>query len=242
MRIGVIGAGVVGGALIKWLKDKTTNELYIYDPAKGFHDDLSEVDATFICVPVPTNEDGSQDTSILDEVIGLARGITFIRSTVIAGTNDEYGTFSCPEFLTERVSINDMYRMDIMCGYQNEEFMQQIFVGKKIHYMENIECEIAKHAHNCFGAMKVNFFNIIYDICKREECSYERVLDGVLMSGYINKTHTQVPGPDGQFGFGGACFPKDLKAFNYKYPTLSLSAVITENHTFRQTQSKDQLQ
>lgn len=211
MRIGVIGAGVVGGALIKWLKDKTKNEVYVYDPAKGFEDDLSLCDATFICVPVPTNEDGSQDTSILDEVIGLARGVTFIRSTVIVGTNDQYDTFSCPEFLTERVALSDMSRMDVICGYPDEQFMQEIFPNKKIHFMENVECEIAKYAHNCFGAMKVNFFNIIYDICKREECNYDRVLEGVLMSGYINKTHTQVPGPDGQFGFGGACLVPETK-------------------------------
>jgi UDPglucose 6-dehydrogenase len=100
--------------------------------------------------------------------------------------------------------------------------------------MTNKECELAKYAHNSFGALKVNYFNIIYDICKAEGASYNKVMEGVLLSGYINDVHTQVPGPDGKFGFGGTCFPKDLRAFYYKYPFMSFASCMAENNKFRE--------
>ena len=64
--------------------------------------------------------------------------------------------------------------------------------------------------------MKVTFFNMIYNISKYLEIDYEKVLGGILMSGFINKPHTQVPGPDGKCGYGGACFPENMEALgNY---------------------------
>jgi UDPglucose 6-dehydrogenase len=240
MVIGVIGSGVVGGSLIRWFKEFTNHSIKIYDPAKGYEDDLLECDTTFICVPAPTLEDGQIDLSIVEESVSRSGGITFIKSTVVPGTNDMFGTYSCPEFLTERIAYDEMIRMDVLSGYNDIDFMEHVFKDKKIHIMKNVECELAKYAHNVFGAMKVNFFNTIYQICSNEGASYDKVLNGILLSGYINKVHTRVPGPDGQFGYGGACFPKDIKAFNYQYPTLSFSACMTENHTYRNVIVSDQ--
>ena len=79
--------------------------------------------------------------------------------------------------------------------------------------MSSEEAEITKYAHNVFGALKVTYFNGIYDICKKNNLDYDKVREGVLLSGYINAPHTQVPGPDGKFGYGGKCFPKDVNAF-----------------------------
>ena len=57
---------------------------------------------------------------------------------------------------------------------------------------------------------------MIYNISKDLEIDYEKVLGGILMSGFINKPHTQVPGPDGKCGYGGACFPENMEALgNY---------------------------
>ena len=77
----------------------------------------------------------------------------------------------------------------------------------------NTEAEITKYAHNVFGALKVTYFNGIYKLCEHLDCDYNKVREGVLLSGYINSNHTQVPGPDGKFGYGGKCFPKDVNAF-----------------------------
>jgi len=233
LQLGLIGVGIVGGALQKWLSNHTQHKLKIFDPNKNFTDSLDTCDATFISVPVPTNQDGSQNHDILENAVSRARGVKFIRSTVLPGTNDNFGTYSCPEFLTERTAYEDTCKMDVLCGLDDHEFMSTIFHNKTINLMKNIECEIAKYAHNAMGAIKVNFFNLIFDICQKEKANYESVLSGVLMSGYINKMHTLTPGPDGSFGFGGACLPKDLKAFNYKYPRMTFAACMGENTVHR---------
>jgi UDP-glucose 6-dehydrogenase len=227
--IGICGCGVVGGSLAKWFSEHTTHVLKIYDPGLGKYDDLSDCLATFICVPVNNNEDWTQDYSILEETICRSGGIKFIRSTVLPGTNDRYMTFSCPEFLTERTAYEDTCKMPILTGCSDVDLMSEIFPGKELLIMTNKECEMAKYAHNVFGAMKVNYFNNIYDLCEREEIDYKMVMEGVLMSGYINDVHTKVPGPDGLFGFGGKCFPKDTMAFYSKYPMLSFGAILNEN-------------
>jgi UDP-glucose 6-dehydrogenase len=233
LTVGLVGVGVVGGALREWLTKATEHAIKVYDPAKGFFDSLEGCDVTFISVPVPTSADGSQDQRILEDAVKRAKGIKFIRSTVVPGTNDRLGTFSCPEFLTERRAIQDTFEMDVLCGYNDGELLSRLFPNKSIYFFTNKECEIAKYAHNVMGAIKVNLFNIIHDICEKEGANYEHVRQGVLMSGYINETHTRVPGPDGKFGFGGTCFPKDLKAFNYCYPFMTFAACMSENNLFR---------
>ena len=79
--------------------------------------------------------------------------------------------------------------------------------------MTPLEAEITKYAHNVFGALKVTYFNGIFELCKKVEANYRKVQQGILLSGYINPPHTQVPGPDGKLGYGGKCFPKDVNAF-----------------------------
>jgi UDPglucose 6-dehydrogenase len=59
----------------------------------------------------------------------------------------------------------------------------------------------------------VTFFNGIYELAKKNHCDYENIKSGFLLSGYINEKHTFVPGPDGKFGYGGKCFPKDTNIF-----------------------------
>lgn len=233
MRLGLIGIGIVGGALKEWFERHTKHELFIYDPRKYKLDNLKDCEATFISVPVPTEVNGEQDYSILEESVGRAGGVTFIRSTVLPGTNDRLGTYSCPEFLTEREAYKTTCKMDIISGYSDVAFMNKIFPEKTILTMSNNEAEIAKYAHNCMGAIKVNFFNLIYNLCELRGADYQRVLRGVLMSGHINEDHSKVPGPDGKFGYGGACFPKDLKAFNNFYPNASFEACIKENNIHR---------
>jgi len=218
--IAVAGFGNVGSSLVRWFSNHTDHKIKIYDPIKGFKDKLKDSDFVFICVPVPTRSDNSQDTSILEDVVDKCQGskghgpVIFVRSTVLPGTCDRLGVFAMPEFFTERYAHHDAEVLPILCGLNEEyEVMQQLFPGKEITYMTNNECEMTKYAHNCFGAMKINYFNIIYDACKRFGCSYEKVKNNVFLTGFINPEHTTVPGHDGQFGFGGHCLPKDLSAF-----------------------------
>jgi len=99
----------------------------------------------------------------------------------------------------------------IFCG--EEDILKMIFVGKKYITMTSLEAEITKYAHNVFCALKVTFFNGLQELAIKNECDYEKIRTGMLLSGHINDRHTMVPGYDGKFGYGGKCFPKDVNAF-----------------------------
>jgi UDPglucose 6-dehydrogenase len=60
--------------------------------------------------------------------------------------------------------------------------------------------------------VKIGYFNELYQLCKKNDQSFDFIKKLMLINGWINPMHTDVPGPDGKFGFGGACFPKDTSA------------------------------
>ena len=72
--------------------------------------------------------------------------------------------------------------------------------------------EMIKYFTNCFLAAKVTFANEMYEICNATRIDYDKVTELALFDERIGKSHLMVPGPDGDRGFGGHCFPKDLGA------------------------------
>jgi len=217
--VGIVGCGFVGGALRRWLSEHNPDvEVFIQDPLKGFNDELSHVDVIFISIHVPTESDGSQNLAVMKQIIaGLPNKPIFVRTTILPGVSkalsDEFHkqVYFMPEFLTERMAYQDFCSQPMVFTAE-AELLSSIFIGKSYIEMSSLEAEITKYAHNVFGALKVTYFNGIFDICKRLDADYKKVQAGILLSGYINAPHTQVPGPDGKFGYGGKCFPKDVNA------------------------------
>jgi UDPglucose 6-dehydrogenase len=72
--------------------------------------------------------------------------------------------------------------------------------------------EMVKYVANCFLATKVSFANEIYQICKAIGVDYNGVIETAMLDNRLGTSHWKVPGPDGHFGFGLTCFPKDLNA------------------------------
>ena len=220
INVGIVGCGFVGGALKAWLEANNPEcALFVSDPPKGMNDDLSKIDIAFVQIHVPTEDDGTQDLTLIKELIrGLPDVPVFVRTTILPGTSEmlsrETGRQVCymPEFLTERTYLEDFKRQP-MVFTGSIELLCRIFKGKTFTTMTPLEAEITKYAHNVFGAYKVTYFNAVYDCCRRMGADWARVHAGMLLSGYINDTHTFVPGPDGKFGYGGKCFPKDVNAF-----------------------------
>lgn len=236
MVIGIIGYGVVGSALAHFIKTNHPDTVIkVYDPNlkystqswTSFEDSMADCQAVFIAVPVPTLENRTQDLSILKQSLTRCPlGIPiFIKSTVLPGTCDQLSkefnrnVYAMPEFLTERTAKEDVLKHAVVCGgspFQSEEhwrIVKYLFSSVDIKWMSNMEAELAKYTHNCFAALKVNYFNNIKKLCEQLACSYSDVLNGVMVTGFVERTHTQVPGPDGKNGYGGKCLPKDLKAF-----------------------------
>ena len=221
IKIGIIGCGFIGTALKVWLDENNKDvQTLVSDPPKGMNDDISNCDAYFIQIHLPTEEDGKQDLTLMTQIISKlpADKPIWIRTTILPGTSKKLSEMTgrqvhhMPEFLTERTYIED-FKWQPMVFTGDIELLKKIFPGKKHIDMTSEEAEMVKYAHNVFGALKVTYFNCIYDLCDKLNLNYENVRKGVLGSTYINEPHTQVPGPDGRRGYGGKCFNKDVNAF-----------------------------
>lgn len=220
ITVGIIGCGFVGGALKCWLEENNQNvKVVVSDPPKGMDDDISDADVFFLQIHVPTEDDGTQDLTLMKKLIsGLPDKPVFVRTTILPGTSERlsretgHSVYFMPEFLTERTHLED-FRRQPMVFTGEVELLARIFKGKRFVCMSSLEAEITKYAHNVFGAYKVTYFNAVYDYCRRMGADWANVHSGILLSGYINEMHTVVPGPDGKFGYGGKCFPKDVNAF-----------------------------
>lgn len=220
INVGIIGCGFVGGALKNWLEHNNPDcKIFISDPPKGYNDDLSGIDIAFLQIHVPTEEDGTQDLRLMKDIIRKLPDVpVFVRTTILPGSSEMLSRETghtvryMPEFLTERTYIED-FRKQAMIFTGEQELLAKIFVGKNYITMTPLEAELTKYMHNVFGAYKVTYFNACREYCEQQGADWDMVRHGMLLSGYINDTHTYVPGPDGKFGYGGKCFPKDVNAF-----------------------------
>lgn len=235
MKVAIIGCGFIGTALNEWLKQSNPDvETRVSDPPKGINDDISNCDAYFIQIHLPTEADGTQNTQLLESLVAKCPDNVpiWIRTTILPGTSAMLSkktgkvVYHMPEFLTERTYLEDFkWQPMVFTGApEHVELLKKIFPGKKHIIMSSEEAEMVKYAHNVFGALKVTYFNCIYDLCQKRGLDYSKVREGVLGSTYINAPHTQVPGPDGKLGYGGKCFPKDVDALEkmFRYTPLGM--------------------
>jgi len=258
MKVGIIGNGVVGGVIRRYIENHNYgSQILIYDPRLGYLDKMHLADIVFISVPVNTIH-FKQDLSILKESIERCPEVPiFIRSSVLPGTCDklahEMGRFICsfPEYLTERTAYDDFVSASThvigICSGTDPllrdwalQRLVQCLPHKTFKQVLPSEAELIKYTHNSFGALKVTYFNGIYDLAEKYGCDYEVIRKWVpKVTGFINENHMQVPGPDGKRGFGGMCFPKDLAALmgdtspNMFYKLLE--SVYTLNCHYRET-------
>ena len=240
MKIGIVGRGFVGSAVEFGFSPNvgcdTDVKIYDKDKSKSTHE-LSEVltsDFIFVSVPTPSNPDGSIN---LDVVYAIFEEMNFqntrddniflLRSTVTPGTTkklqEKYPGLNIvfnPEFLTERSANFDFINQSrfILGGsLKNTNKVADLYrwrFGKSIPIVEtNYQtAELIKYMCNCFFATKVSFLNEMYQIAELCGASWEDAIEGFVRDGRIGHSHMNVPGPDGKFGFGGSCFPKDIQA------------------------------
>tara|TARA_B100001250_G_scaffold413058_1_gene445967 strand:- start:1451 stop:2212 length:762 start_codon:yes stop_codon:yes gene_type:complete len=147
-----------------------------------------------------------------------------IKSTVPPGTteriaNKHKGVDICfsPEFLTEANSFGDFKNQKrIIIGGDGAKTVKRMFrkpfPNASIIVTRSKTAEMVKYFTNCFLATKVTFANQMFEICSEADIDYDKVCEYALYDERIGKSHLAVPGPDGDRGFGGHCFPKDLAA------------------------------
>lgn len=243
MRIGVIGGGVVGRATARTFLEYV-EEVRVYDLLKErrTHERAETVqsDIVFVCLPTPCSQDGSLDTSYVDDFFAKLhpteeRPRNFVlRSTVPIGTTrklaEQYrlpNLVHSPEFLTARCAVTDAHlpARNIVgdststtwnAGQSRHpvaDLYRRRFPGVPVLTMESDESEAVKLIQNSFFAVKVSFFNEANALCSVLGLDWECVLNATLADGRIAHSHTKVPGPDRKYGFGGSCLPKDLSEF-----------------------------
>ena len=260
MNIAIIGCGFVGNALVNGLKknvqlikidpkfDNSIKDLALFDPH-----------IVFICVPTPMSKDNQQDLSILNEVIhelsqlNLSSQIV-IKSTVLPNYIENYKLefdelVYNPEFLTERNADEDFINSNlILLGGRTsgcskvENFYNKYTkcVQKDCLKTDLVTASLIKYSINSFLASKVIFFNELYEVFQKSNSqeSWENIINYISYDKRIGNSHMSVPGHDGRFGFGGACFPKDTTALLLYANSLGvelnvLNTVISVNNNIR---------
>jgi UDPglucose 6-dehydrogenase len=215
MKIGIAGYGFVGKAHAAVLKDK--HDIVVNDPALGFEADFADVDAIIVCVSTPPRADGSCHMDNVYEVIEAAPDVPIlIKSTIsVEGWKMLVDTFPnrmlnfSPEFLRAASAVEDLQNMDLMLiGGTSCTFWGKLF-GVSIEIAEPEELILAKYARNSFLALKVAFFNQMYDLCDKLDIEYSAVAHYTTMDHRIGDSHSFITE---ERGFGGHCFPKDTSA------------------------------
>lgn len=236
MKIGIVGSeGVVGNAC-KFGFQKNGHEVICHDILLGTSiKDVVDTELVFICVPTPSKDDGSCDTSIVESVVEeifsiLSKGgrkwtpIIAIKSTITPGTTErlevkfpELKFAFVPEFLRERCAITDFTENQdlLVIGTDDDIVFNKI---KEVHgkfpknvvHLSSIESEFVKYYNNAFGATRVVFANSMYEICKKYNVDYTKVKNAVVNIKHIPDYYLEVN--DNIRGYSGVCYEKDIPA------------------------------
>ena len=191
-------------------------------------------DIVFIAVGTPPDEDGSAD---LQHVLAVARTIgehmnrpkvVITKSTVPVGTAERvreaiasktrqtFHVCSNPEFLKEGAAVDDFMKPDrVVVGVDSDEAAQVVaelyapFVrtGNPLIFMDIPSAELTKYAANAMLATRVSFMNQIAELCEHVGADVDLVRKGIGTDARIGSAFL-FPGP----GYGGSCFPKDVRA------------------------------
>lgn len=229
-------------------------------------DSLKDCEAVFIAVGTPPGEDGSADLkyvlAVAEEVgqhmedylvvvtkstvpVGTARKVDQAISKALTerGTYVPYDVASNPEFLKEGAAIDDFLKPDrIVVGVESEraeEIMRRLYKpfllnGHPIIFMDIPSAEMTKYAANAMLATKISFMNDIANLCEIMGANVNLVRKGIGSDTRIGQKFIY-PG----IGYGGSCFPKDVKALiktaeENGYPMRVLHAVEEVNYAQKQ--------
>ncbi|MBK6633715.1 MAG: UDP-glucose/GDP-mannose dehydrogenase family protein [Chitinophagaceae bacterium] len=197
-------------------------------------DGIKDAQVIFLALPTPPGENGSADLQyilgVADDLGKIITGYVVIidKSTVPVGTADkvqkaiaehalgEFDVVSNPEFLREGVAVDDFMKPDrVVIGTSSERakkilndlYLPFVRQGNPIIYMDEKSAELTKYAANSFLAVKITFMNEIANLCERFGADVDMVRKGIGSDERIGKRFL-FPG----IGYGGSCFPKDVKA------------------------------
>ena len=229
-QVAIVGMGYVGHGMLTIFPDAVQ-----FDGPKdiGTQDAVNACELAVVCVPTPSNEDGSCNTSVVAEVVRWIKSpLILLKSAVEIGTTDRLRQETgkrivvSPEYMGEsRYYVPDRFldprnalkhEFLILGGSDDDcEAVADIFAPRvgpacRIRIMAAVEAELIKYAENSFFASKVAFANELRDLCSAVGAKWHRVREGWIDDPRVGVMHTAVFPQDR--GFGGKCYPKDLAA------------------------------
>jgi nucleotide sugar dehydrogenase len=237
----------------------------IDDLVKHSESDDNCINYYIICVPTPSDNEGNCDTSIVKYLLNklntliVKESYIIIKSTLVPGTCNEFHKLFpsldivlCPEFLREATCKDDVYNakfalLGLSKSFEDEKTRNLLLLFKTLYcHNPNIEiyvrtyeeCELFKYVLNVHLAVKVWYFNEIYEICDKMNVEYESLKELFPLDDRIGSYGTKVPGGDGKFGYGLSCLPKETRGMSklqegLGLPNDVLKNIIARNDYFR---------
>lgn len=241
--IGIIGYGMVGKAVVNGFSNCTR---LISDPQ---YNDLTveymcekNPDAIFVCVPTPTDD---TNYAVLKDVLTRIKnssyqGLVVVKSTVLPGHLDGFDVLYNPEFLSRATSNEDFINPPfVLIGGNRADELVELYKNKSQVNMSKVfttdvkTASLAKYVMNSFYATKVTFMNGMYDVANELGVDWNSVTSILKEQPWMGTHHFDVPGPDGQRGFGGPCLPKDTEALAKAFDLPILDKVLELNIQYR---------
>jgi len=232
VKIGIVGLGFVGEAVLNAYETMFTDVIVVdVDPTKstGTYADLQYCDAVFVCVPSPSKDNGECDTSILNSVLYLLQDYKNVIISKTTATPQFYEKMQAvypnlvhiPEFLKASNAREDYLKEanaiigGSIAAYRNEA-ERIIKLAQPITMVDQCsigEAAFIKYTLNTYLATKVVFMNETAELAVAHGYNWDTIRMYLAEDNRIGLSHMQVPGPDGYYGFGGMCFPKDTTAW-----------------------------
>ncbi len=267
MNIGIIGQGFVGNAVFQ--KFRNFFNVLTYDLDNNlcnstFEIILDKCKIIFLCLPTPMNKDGSCYIgfieSELEKINNLTNATVILKSTIPPNTTKYFSSkyqnisiFFNPEFLTEANAVNDFENQKrIIIGGNSKKasvvknIFETAFPNAEVFITDSSVAEMVKYLTNVFLATKVSFANEFFKLCGKLEIDYNQVINLSVKDERLGNSHWMVPGPDGDYGFGGHCFPKDISAILFlmkKFKSIDnlTSSVVKTNNEVRKNRDWEEM-
>ena len=259
-RIGIVGHGFVGKAVDYGFETPDVKKFLVDPKYDTTIDDLVEFNPNivFVCTPTPMAEDGSVDSTATEDavlkIIKKTNAGVILKSTLPPQIIDRLAITIAiekahdrfvynPEFLTENSALEQFINSPVLilggtreaCAAASMIYSDfSMCVPGELIVVSAVEASFIKYGINSFLAMKVTFFNQLYDAVKDFGGSYHQIANAIGRDPRVGTSHTRVPGFDFKRGFGGACFPKDLQAFvDFSDKLTLLEKCININNDYR---------
>ena len=232
MKIAIVGIGVIGSAVLDTAQRRGFDIICV-DPKLSDAVSLEtavnqDPDAIIICLPTPSRPDSTCDVSIIESALVQLDGCSIPVISHSTAPWDLYAYWAnripnlvhVPEFVTAANAARQyasQYRVivggNMVSCRMASPVIQKLIEPTIVRHTSIREAAFIKYLANSWLATKVVFMNQLYELAKAQGLDWHMIAQVSADDPRLGNTHWQVPGgPDGQRGYGGMCFPKDVDA------------------------------